>query len=193
MENTPDKEAIKYLLSTLQKACEKYPQHASFPAAIISIKEQVLYLFENSKYAGSYPVSTSRHGIGQLEDSNQTPIGIHCVKEKIGAEAEYAEIFLSRETTNSFATIEQEAKCTEIECITSRILWLSGLEEGFNKGKNSEGHNVDSFERYIYIHGTHEEGLIGQAASIGCVRMKNTDVIDLFEKLFVSSLVIIQS
>lgn len=188
----PESKTTEQLLSSLQTACEKYPQHASFPAAIVSIKEQVLYLFENNKYVGSYPISTSRHGVGQQEDSNQTPMGIHCVREKIGAEAEFAEIFLSRETTNSFASIEHEAKCTDIECITSRILWLSGLEEGFNKGKNTEGYNVDSFERYIYIHGTHEEGLIGQAASIGCVRMKNTDVIDLFEKLFVSSLVIIQ-
>ena len=188
----PDSKTTEQLLSILQIACEKYPQHASFPAAIVSIKEQVLYLFENGNCAGSYPVSTSRHGIGQQEGSNKTPTGIHCVKEKIGAEAEFAEIFLSRETTNSFATIEQEAKCTDIECITSRIIWLAGLEEGVNKGKSADGYNVDSFERYIYIHGTHEEGLIGQAASIGCVRMKNNDVIDLFQKLFVSSLVIIQ-
>ena len=188
----PDSKTTEQLSLSLRIACEKYPQHASFPAAIVSIKKQVLYLFENGKYVRSYPVSTSRHGIGQQEDSNQTPIGIHCVKEKFGAEAEYAEIFLSRETTNSFATIEHEAKCTNIECITSRILWLTGLEEGINKGKNAEGQKVDSFERYIYIHGTHEEGLIGQKASIGCIRMKNMDVIDLFEKLPVSSLVIIQ-
>lgn len=187
-----DSKTTEELLSLLQTACEKHPQHASFPAAIVSIEEQVIYLFENKKYVCSYPVSTSRYGVGQQEGSNQTPIGIHCVKEKIGAEAEFAEIFLSRETTNSIATIEHEAICTDIECITSRILWLTGLEEGVNKDKNADRHNVDSFERYIYIHGTHEEGLIGQAASIGCVRMKNTDVIDLFEKLYISSLVIIK-
>jgi hypothetical protein len=180
------------LLPLLKNACEKYPQHASFPAAIVSIKEQVLYLFENNKFICSYPVSTSRQGIGQQEGSNQTPIGIHCVKEKIGAEAEYAEIFLSRETTNSIASIEHQAICTDIDCITSRILWLAGLEDGINKNKSSTGHSVDSYERYIYIHGTHEEGLIGRVASIGCVRMKNADVIDLFDKLCTSSLVIIK-
>lgn len=188
----PDSKTTEELLHILQQACEKYPQHASFPAAIVSIEEQALYLFENNKFVCSYPVSTSRHGVGQQEDSNQTPIGVHCVKEKIGAEAECAEIFLSRETTNSIAAIEHEAISTDIECITSRILWLTGLEEGINKGKSAEGQNVDSFERYIYIHGTHEEGLIGQAASIGCIRMKNAEVIDLFEKLFISSLVIIK-
>ncbi len=187
-----ENKTVDNLLHILQQACKKYPQHASFPAAIVSIEEQILYLFENNKYVCSYSVSTSRHGVGQQEGSNQTPIGTHCVKEKIGADAEYAEILISRETTNSIASIEHEAICTEIDCITSRILWLTGLEEGINKGKGADGQNVDSFERYIYIHGTHEEGLIGQAASIGCVRMKNTDVIDLFEKLFTSSLVIIK-
>ncbi len=187
-----DSKTTEKLSPLLQLACEKYPQHAGFPAAIVNIKEQVLYLFENNKFVCSYPVSTSRHGVGQQEGSYQTPIGIHCVKEKIGAEAEIAEIFLSRERTNSFASIEHEAVCTEVECITSRILWLAGLENGINKAKNAQGQNVDSYERYIYIHGTDEEGLIGQAASIGCVRMKNEDVIDLFEKLFVSSLVIIK-
>ena len=180
------------LLPVLQQASEQYPQHTDFPAAIVSVSEQILFLYEKGLFVRSYPVSTSRYGVGQQEGSYQTPIGIHCVKEKIGAEAAFAEIFLSREQTNSFASIEHEAVCTEVECITSRILWLAGLEEGVNKSKDTLGQNIDSYERYIYIHGTHEEGLIGQAASIGCVRMKNEDVIDLFEKLFVSSLVIIK-
>ena len=188
----PDSKTTEKLLPLLQQACKKYPQHASFPAAIVSIEYQLLYLFDNNKFVCSYPVSTSRHGIGQQEGSNQTPIGIHCVKEKIGAEAKHAEVFVSRVSTNSIATIEHQALCTDIECITSRILWLTGLEEGINKNRSAEGHNVDSYQRYIYIHGTHEEGLIGQTASIGCVRMKNADVIDLFDKICVSSLVIIK-
>ncbi len=188
-----DSKSAEKLLPLLQQAREQYPQYVDFATAIASGSEQTLSLFEKDSFVCSYPVSTSRHGVGQQEGSYQTPIGVHCIKEKIGAEAEYAEIFLSRVRTNSLASIEHEAVCTEVECITSRILWLEGLEEGFNKAKNSEGHNVDSYERYIYIHGTHEEGLIGQAASIGCVRMKNADVIDLFDKLLVSSLVIIKN
>jgi len=187
-----DSKAAEKLLSSLQQAREKFPQYAEFPAAIITISEQTLYLFINNKLVGKYPVSTSRHGVGQEEGSFKTPLGVHCIKEKIGGDAELAEIFLSRERTNALATIETEAVCTDIECITSRILWLTGLEEGVNKSLNADGQIVDSYERYIYIHGTHEEGLIGQAASIGCIRMKNTDVVDLFGKLHVSSLVIIQ-
>ena len=183
---------VDELLRILQQACKEFPQHADFPAAIISVSEQTLYLFIKDKLAASYPVSTSRHGVGQEEGSYKTPLGVHCIKEKIGEEAELTEIFLSRERTNSLATVENDAVCTDIECITSRILWLTGLEEGLNKSLNAQGQCVDSYERYIYIHGTHEEGLIGQAASIGCVRMKNFDVVDLFDKLFVSSLVIIQ-
>ncbi len=181
------------LLPLLQQACKNFPQHASFPAVIINASEQVLYLYINGSFSCSYPVSTSKHGIGQIEGSNQTPAGVHYVKEKIGEEAEFAEIFLSRERTNTQAQIESEAVCTDIDCITSRILWLAGLEDGVNKEKNASGQIVDSYERYIYIHGTHEEGLIGQTASIGCIRMKNTDVIDLFGKLFISSLVIIKN
>lgn len=180
------------LLPLLEQANEKYSLHAGLPAAIVKVSTQQLYLYEMHKFICAYPVSTSRHGIGQQEGSNKTPIGVHCVKEKIGAKADLAEIFLSRERTHSHATIEHSAVCTEVECITSRILWLTGLEEGINKGQDCEGQNVDSYARYIYIHGTHEEGLIGQAASIGCVRMRNKDVIDLFEHLVISSLVIIK-
>ena len=93
------------LLPLLQQACEKYPQHAEFPAAIVSVSEQALYLFIKNEFVCKYSVSTSRHGVGQKEGSNKTPVGVHCVKEKIGADAEFGEIFLSREPTNSFAAL----------------------------------------------------------------------------------------
>lgn len=187
-----DVNTAKKLIPLLQQACEKFPQHAEFPSAIVSVSEQALYLYIKKSFVNKYPVSTSRYGIGQEEGSYKTPVGVHCVQEKIGADAELDEIFSSRKRTNTHATIEHEAVCTEEECITSRVLWLAGLEDGINKDQNSEGKNVDSYQRYIYIHGTHEEGLIGQVASIGCIRMKNNDVVDLFEKLVVSSLVIIK-
>ncbi len=185
--------ATEELLPILKKACERYPKHASLPAVIIRVDEQALYLFVEGAFTQRYPVSTSRHGVGQIEGSFQTPVGIHCVKEKIGEKAEYGEVFLSRKQTNSIASIESKPVCTNIDCITSRIIWLTGLEDGVNKAENSSGQTVDSYQRYIYIHGTHEEGLIGQAASVGCIRMKNADVIDLFNKLLVSSLVIIDN
>ena len=186
-----DTESVEELLKTLQQVCKHHPKYAGYPAAIVKIDKQTLYLFENNQCTKKYSISTSRFGVGQEEGSNQTPVGVHCVQEKIGGKANPGEIFLSRQHTNKLAKIEHEAVCAE-ECITSRILWLSGLETGINKGYNDEGKCVDSYDRFIYIHGTHEEGLIGQPASIGCVRMKNNDVIDLFDRLEVSSLVIIE-
>jgi len=186
-----DTKAAEKLLPLLQLACKNYPQHAEYPAAIIKVSEQSLYVFKNDECIAQYPVSTSRYGVGQAQESNQTPLGVHSVKEKIGGNAKPGEIFISRQPTNNTAAIEHNAVCTNEECITSRILWLSGMEQGINKGHRPNGVCVDSYERYIYIHGTHEEGLIGQTASIGCIRMKNADVIDLYNLLMISSLVII--
>ena len=179
-------QAAKQLFPLLNKACKQYPQHANLPASIIKIDEQKLYVFSNREFVREFPVSTSRFGVGQEDGSYKTPLGIHCIQEKIGDDVEFAEIFKARQRTHQQATIEHQEKCTNEECITSRILWLAGLEEGVNKGKG-----IDSYARYIYIHGTHEEGLVGQPASEGCIRMKNQDVIDLYDFLQVSSLVII--
>ena len=176
------------LRTQVTNACDEYPQHANLPAAIIIVNEQMLYVYSNTEIVCEYPVSTSRYGVGQEDGSYKTPLGVHCVQEKIGDDAEFAEIFKARKRTHSCAHIEHEEKITDEDCITSRILWLSGLEEGVNKGEG-----VDSYARYIYIHGTQEEGLIGQAASEGCIRMKNQDVIELFNHLEVSSLVIINN
>ncbi len=174
------------MLHRVKQACDKYPQHANYPAVVIKISEQKLYVFLNNECVCEYPISTSRYGTGQEEDSYKTPLGVHCVQEKIGGDAEFAEIFKARERTHSCANIEHEDICTNEDCITSRIIWLAGLEEGVNKGAG-----VDSYARYIYIHGTHEEGLIGQPASEGCIRMKNQDVIDLYDRIEIASLVII--
>lgn len=175
------------VLARYAEACERYPQHANHPAALVQVSEQRLYVLEGGACLGAYPVSTSRYGTGEEQDSRKTPRGVHCVAEKIGEDAGFAEIFRSRKRTRRIAEIESGETRTDQEHITSRILWLAGLEEGVNQGGS-----VDSHGRYIYIHGTHEEGLIGQPASVGCVRMKNRDVMDLYERLEVSSLVIIR-
>lgn len=178
----------KQLFTLFDEACIQYPQHAHHPAAVVKISEQKLYVLADRKLVCEYPVSTSRFGIGQDEGSYKTPIGIHCVEEKIGADADFSEIFKARKRTHTLATIEHKKVSTDEDCITSRILWLAGLEEGMNKGTG-----VDSYARYIYIHGTQAEGLIGQPASEGCIRMKNQDVIELFARLAVPSLVIINA
>ena len=141
----------------------------------IDISQQRLYLKQNDDLIKSYPISSSTYGEGITENSNMTPLGLHVIKEKIGTDVPINTLFISRINTKRTVNIENSRNKTKDDHITSRILWLDGLEEGKNKGKG-----VDSYSRYIYIHGTHEEGLIGEKASHGCIRMLNNDVIDLY-------------
>mgnify|MGYP000114123012 FL=1 len=97
------------------------------------------------------------------------------IKEMIGDQVPKNTIFISRINTQREAKIIHDQENSDNDYVTTRIMWLDGLEDGKNKGKG-----VDSYNRYIYIHGTHEEGLIGQKASHGCIRMFNSDVIELF-------------
>ena len=143
---------------------------------IVDISEQRLYLYSNNDLIQSFPVSTSKYGEGQIENSFKTPLGLHEIKEKIGHKAPINTIFTARVNTNKRADVQIKQNDTEDDFVTSRILWLEGLEDGINRGLG-----VDSYNRYIYIHGTHEEGLIGQKASHGCIRMFNNDVIELFD------------
>lgn len=132
----------------------------------ISISEQKL-IFIHRDIKLVYPVSTSKYGEGFKEGSLKTPLGLHEVCQKIGGRAPCCGIFKSRKFTGEIAKIN-EAK--EKDIITSRILRLKGLQK-----KNS-----NTLSRYIYIHGTNDESTIGQKGSIGCIRMKNDDIIDLF-------------
>jgi lipoprotein-anchoring transpeptidase ErfK/SrfK len=154
----------------------------------VDISEQRLYLVENSLIKASYPISTSKYGEGSIENSFKTPLGEHSIKEMIGEEAELNTIFTSRINTMRSATIIDQFEDTDNDYVTSRIMWLDGEEDGFNKGGN-----VDSFRRYIYIHGTHEEGLIGTKASHGCIRMFNYDVIELFNIVNIGTKVLIRA
>jgi lipoprotein-anchoring transpeptidase ErfK/SrfK len=154
----------------------------------VDISEQRLYLIENSLVKASYPISTSKYGEGSIENSFKTPLGKHSIKEMIGDEAEINTIFTSRVNTKRSATIIDQFQDTDNDYVTSRIMWLDGEEDGLNKGGN-----VDSFRRYIYIHGTHEEGLIGTKASHGCIRMFNYDVIELFNLVNIGTKVLIRA
>ena len=142
----------------------------------ISISEQRLYLYEKNKLIRSYPVSSSAYGEGQVENSLKTPMGMHKIKTKIGTNVDKYHFFVSRQHIPQKIDIINEKIDSEDDFITSRIMWLEGLNDGFNRGLN-----VDSYNRFIYIHGTHEEGLIGEKASHGCIRMLNHDVLELYE------------
>ncbi|MBA3581808.1 MAG: L,D-transpeptidase [Gammaproteobacteria bacterium] len=154
----------------------------------INVAEQCLYLIDAKQVVQQYAISTSRYGVGNLQDSFKTPLGLHHIAEKLGAECSSGEILKARQATGDLAPICQDAIALDKDYITSRILWLSGLEPGYNQGGQ-----VDSHSRYIYIHGTAEEGLIGRPASIGCIRMRNQDVIKLFSEVEQGLLVMITS
>ena len=154
----------------------------------VDISEQRLYLIENNLIKASYPISTSKYGEGSIENSFKTPLGKHSIKEMIGEEAKINTIFTSRINTKRSATIIDQFEDTDNDYVTSRIMWLDGEEDGLNKGGD-----VDSFRRYIYIHGTHEEGLIGTKASHGCIRMFNYDVIELFNLVNIGTKVLIRA
>ena len=142
----------------------------------VNVGRQILTLYCQSLATASYPVSTSRNGVGNLQDSFCTPLGLHEIAEKIGAGRMLGEVFLSRQPQGCMYSAADAGGKTDV--ITSRILWLQGLQPGFNKGGQ-----CDSYRRYIYIHGTADEARIGEVASIGCIRMLNSDVIDLFERV----------
>ncbi|MDA9320658.1 L,D-transpeptidase [Gammaproteobacteria bacterium] len=141
----------------------------------IDISKQRLFLLDNMEIVRSYPISSSKYGEGSTQNSFKTPLGNHVIKEMIGNNAIKNTIFTSRINTKRQAEIIHDEAKSDNDYVTTRIMWLDGQEDGKNKGKG-----VDSYQRYIYIHGTHEEGLIGQKASHGCIRMFNSDVIELF-------------
>jgi hypothetical protein len=157
------------------------------PVVVVRIDQQRLYLWEAGRVSAVYPVSTAARGVGNREGSLQTPLGLHRVAHKIGEGAALGTIFRGRIATGEIAPILSAPEATShCDHVTSRILWLEGLEPGHNQGGT-----VDSFARYIYIHGTAEEGRIGTPASHGCVRMRNQDVIDLFARVPVHTPVVI--
>ena len=180
---------IQSLLHRLDYLKEHFPSHYPkdpvAPIIIISISEQRLFLMQGNKLIGSFPVSSAKAGTGNLSGSYQTPLGVHVIAEKIGDNAPLGSIFKGRINTGKTARIltEKDSRSTE-DLITSRILWLSGLQAGINKGGSN-----DTYKRYIYIHGTQEEGRLGSPASHGCIRMANQAVIDLFEQVNVGTLV----
>jgi|TARA_B110000483_G_scaffold243571_1_gene334239 hypothetical protein len=152
---------------------------------LIDLDAQKLYL-KKLFSEKMYKISSSSFGIGSQKNSFKTPLGAHVISEKIGKKLPKGAVLKGRVWTNEIAEIISKPIDIEADVITSRILWLEGLEIGRNKGGN-----VDSKSRYIYIHGTAEEGLIGKPASLGCIRMFNEDVIELFKNVSVGTQVLI--
>jgi L,D-transpeptidase YbiS len=153
----------------------------------ISISLQTLTLFDNfGGIKAKYRISTAANGAGCEKNSGCTPLGQHIIRAKIGADAPVSSVFVGRRATGEICTPELMAQYPERDWILTRILWLSGKEIG----KNRLG-NVDTMQRYIYIHGTPESTEMGQIGSHGCVRMRNSELIALFDLVDVGTPVMI--
>tara|TARA_B100000287_G_C20562040_1_gene752871 strand:+ start:309 stop:893 length:585 start_codon:yes stop_codon:yes gene_type:complete len=152
----------------------------------ISINKQKLYHIKLNKVLSSYYISSSKYGVGSKSGSNKTPLGLHKIKEKHGDKTPINGRMIGRIFYGEISTIYTDKTKSKTDDVTSRIFWLEGLEKGKNKGQG-----IDSYDRYIYIHGTSEEGMLGSPASHGCIRMSNKDVIDLYKIIEVGTLVVI--
>ncbi|MBI1841160.1 MAG: L,D-transpeptidase [Verrucomicrobia bacterium] len=154
---------------------------------VVSVAAQQMMVFRRASRASSPPlylqtrrfrVSTSRKGAGQVEGSNQTPLGLHRIARKHGGGQPIGTVFQSRQPVGLLWEGRPGA------AICHRILWLEGLEDGWNRGGN-----VDTFRRYIYIHGFGDESTIGRPASIGCIHVSASDLLPLFDRTPVGAVV----
>lgn len=182
---------------------------------VVDVAGQKLTIFDGRQPKSEHRISTALNGAGSRLNSHQTPLGLHRIKERVGKDAPPGAIFNSREFTGRIwrppapppvreepatprptdaetAAAPAAVPVPESDLITSRILWLEGLDPGYNAGKDADGVVVDSHERYIYIHGTNHESDIGRPASRGCIRMLNAEVITLFDQTREGDLVWIQ-
>lgn len=154
---------------------------------VVSIKDQRMRLvLDNGGYV-DYPVSTALNGPGEQSGSGCTPRGLHRVRIVIGRGLPINAVFVGRRPTGEFYSTELGLANPERDWILCRILWLQGQESGINRG----GH-VDSLRRYIYIHGTPDTEPMGIPLSHGCIRMRNTDLVDLAELVTAGTDVLIQ-
>ncbi len=153
-----------------------YPKHNVKELLFVAIKQQRIYLIRQEKMITSYPISTSKYGTGEIANSKKTPLGLHKIQNKIGKGVPLRGIIKGGVFTGQKAELQHYPISMDSDFVTTRLLWIRGLEQGKNLGGN-----VDSYSRRIYIHGTPEEGLIGKPSSHGCIRMTNHEVIELFE------------
>ena len=144
----------------------------------IELSKQRLICLEAGLEVACYPVSTAKNGAGEMCDSGCTPRGRHCVRIKIGAGCPENTVFVGRRPTGERYSQRLAEREPDRDWVLTRIIWLSGLESGVNRGGR-----VDTLRRYIYIHGTPDSEPMGVPRSHGCIRMRNRDLIDLFDRV----------
>jgi hypothetical protein len=143
---------------------------------LVDIASQTLTLFEGDQVLASFPVSTGRKGVGESNGSGCTPRGLHRVRIRIGAGCPEGTVFRGRRPTGELYGPELAAAHPDRDWILTRILWLTGCEPGRNRGGC-----VDTLRRFIYIHGCPDSEPMGNPRSHGCIRMRNRDLVELFD------------
>lgn len=184
-EGAPD------LASLISVTCDNLTNYTpSSPSRwlFVDTAGQRILLVRESTILNQWPVSTAEVGLDNRESSGGTPPGVHRVAQKLGAGAESGTIFESRKPNGEIwlPSWNDHPELRDRDLILSRILILDGLEPGINQGPG-----IDSRQRYIYVHGTNREDLIGQPTSGGCIRMTNENMIDLFEQVKEGDLLVI--
>jgi len=154
----------------------------------VSIPDQRLKVIKSGVAIKYYPVSTAKNGPGELKNSGCTPRGWHTIRAKIGRGEPCDTVFVGRRPTGEIYDTQLAAKNPERDWILTRILWLSGMEPGFNRYRE-----VDTGSRYIYIHGSPDHGVSGLPQSHGCIRMKSLDILDLFGSVATGTRVFIEA
>ena len=163
----PASESYQYILNNHKQAFTKR-------ILMVDITTQSLIGFQKNQKVFSYPIATAKKGTGQKTGSYQTPLGLHTIHRKIGDKSPVNMIFKGRKAIGEIFNTNKHDP--QDDWVTTRILHLKGLEKGYNSGPG-----VDSYTRLIYIHGTPFEDSIGTPSSKGCIRMKNQDIIHLFD------------
>lgn len=152
----------------------------------VSVAKQQLDLVEGNTCLATYAISTAKNGIGQVSGSECTPIGWHIIRAKIGHNAKANTVFVARRSTGELFSEALRKQFPQRDWILTRILWLCGLEKGLNRGGE-----VDTMRRYIYIHGCPDSDSFDKPSSHGCVKMRNQDVIALFDMVDTGTRVVI--
>ena len=164
-------------MEQVTKTCTRLGIKPAARILLVRLGTQTLQFYREGKLVMSYPVSTSRRPPSNVKDSLGTPRGLHEIAERIGEGQPPGMVFKSRMPTGRHFSEFTDAG-TNDNLITTRILWLRGLEPGVNRGGE-----VDTYERYVYLHGTNHEQRLGERMSAGCVLMRNLDIVELYDQV----------
>ncbi|MDB6167345.1 MAG: hypothetical protein JWM88_209 [Verrucomicrobia bacterium] len=170
-------------MEQVTKTCARLGIKPAARLLAVRLERQTMQFFRDGKLVKSYAVSTSRRPPSNVKHSLGTPRGLHEIAERIGDGQPPGTVFKSRVPTGRHFSELGDAAADD-NLITTRILWLRGLEPGVNLGGE-----VDTYERYVYIHGTNQEHRLGERLSAGCVLMRNLEIVELYDQVRVGDMV----